>query len=575
MRRLKQGTRFGGLGKIMFLPFFLLLFLGLMSSWALYLSSAHRVVAELIDQVARDTAQTTIRELQDLFEYARTITIVNASNFSFLENNAEIDSFSFQNTFYHQLLSADSLAIIALAFSDGEYMEAQRLGPNNLRIGRAGKQTNGSLEFYRIDEEGKMEFTNMISDYDPRQRPWYKNAQSAGHQVWSRPYSLYSSEVPAISSAIPFQGKDGRKGVVATAVTFDGLSTFLSSALDAKKGYIEVIDDTGKTIASSAPKEEGGTHTEKKTIIIQQTLNMSSFPEWRVRVFLNESAFTTPLKKADQKTVIVLIFLLLLFTFVSGIIISAVTKPIRELEQIVRHIDPANPQVSREIFKIARQKGEIASLAESFFNMAIRIKKNYGELQQNLREKELLLQEVHHRVKNNLQIISSLLCLQADEVNDLSDRYTIIQCQRRIQTMAYVHEAAYATRTYTEIEIGDYLRMICGSVGAHHITLSAEPEGQRLPLDKAIPCGLIVNELISLMIGRYEKHREKAKIEVSFTRNSDTYILSVWDKTAPHSTLSKSGTLSRDLIKSLASQLRGTMTSNQEEGVQFIVIFPA
>ncbi|HKU44034.1 MAG TPA: histidine kinase dimerization/phosphoacceptor domain -containing protein [Polyangiales bacterium] len=125
-------------------------------------------------------------------------------------------------------------------------------------------------------------------------------------------------------------------------------------------------------------------------------------------------------------------------------------------------------------------------------------------LRGSLREKDVLLQEVHHRVKNNLQLISSLINLQMALLPKGGEsRNALEECQGRIHAVAIVHEAIYSARDYARVPIATYVRSlassICHAFGAstREIGLELEIGELQLPVDKAIPCGLILNELIS------------------------------------------------------------------------------
>ncbi|HZE92576.1 MAG TPA: histidine kinase dimerization/phosphoacceptor domain -containing protein, partial [Rhizobacter sp.] len=126
-----------------------------------------------------------------------------------------------------------------------------------------------------------------------------------------------------------------------------------------------------------------------------------------------------------------------------------------------------------------------------------------AELESSLREKEILLQEIHHRVKNNLQVISSLLQLQAGYAEDDAARKVFEESQGRIKSMALVHEKLYQTHDLAHIDFGDYLRDLvsglAGSYATHAAQVAVEVQATSvlLDVDRAIPCGLIVNELVS------------------------------------------------------------------------------
>lgn len=123
-------------------------------------------------------------------------------------------------------------------------------------------------------------------------------------------------------------------------------------------------------------------------------------------------------------------------------------------------------------------------------------------LQSSLREKETLLKEVHHRVKNNLQVISSLLSLQSHAIEDESVRSIFALSQARIQSIALVHEKLYQSKNLSHIDFGDYLRTLVvylfrtQNVGERGICHQIDGGGVLLPVDLAAPLGLIVNELV-------------------------------------------------------------------------------
>lgn len=125
------------------------------------------------------------------------------------------------------------------------------------------------------------------------------------------------------------------------------------------------------------------------------------------------------------------------------------------------------------------------------------------QLKASLQEKEVLLKEIYHRVKNNLQIISSLLSLQSEMLQDREALLAFQDCQARIQSMALIHEVLYQSSNLAQVNFGDYARRLAAdllrsqSVTPEHIQLTIETDEVWLSPEKAVPCGLILNELLT------------------------------------------------------------------------------
>ncbi len=124
-------------------------------------------------------------------------------------------------------------------------------------------------------------------------------------------------------------------------------------------------------------------------------------------------------------------------------------------------------------------------------------------VQESLHEKDTLLREIHHRVKNNLAVISSLLFLQSTRTDDWETQAMLEESQQRVRSMALVHETLYRSSNLSAVEFSEYARALCEEssrslrVPGQHITFDFSLESVTLPIDIAIPCGLILNELIT------------------------------------------------------------------------------
>jgi PAS domain S-box-containing protein len=206
------------------------------------------------------------------------------------------------------------------------------------------------------------------------------------------------------------------------------------------------------------------------------------------------------------------------------------------------------------------------------------------QLRQNLEEKEVLLREVHHRVKNNLSVISSLLNLQSSVVQTPEQALAGFQnCRDRIMSMALVHEELYKSRNYARVDMGVYLdKLTCHLLHAHgfreDIHLSAEAEGIVLSVSTAIPCGLILNELITNAFKYAFPKGRSGNINVSFHRVDDEYIeLTVSDSgigLPEGHDKQNGGSLGLTLVQLLTEQLEGSLHISSEHGTRFSVRFP-
>lgn len=138
-----------------------------------------------------------------------------------------------------------------------------------------------------------------------------------------------------------------------------------------------------------------------------------------------------------------------------------------------------------------------------FLGIALTHAEMQGRIGQELREKKSLLQEIHHRVKNNLSVVASLLSLQADDIDSVDDaRQAFISSRNRIFSMALVHEALYQSGELSLVDMDDYLermipQLLQGYGKADRVRIQRDAGQVRLPIDIAVPCGIIINELIS------------------------------------------------------------------------------
>lgn len=213
-------------------------------------------------------------------------------------------------------------------------------------------------------------------------------------------------------------------------------------------------------------------------------------------------------------------------------------------------------------------------------------KKIEEKVKSSLVEKEVLLKEIHHRVKNNLQIISSLLNLQAEKISDTGAREKYTESIGRINSMAIIHELLYRSKNLSTIEIREYLKELVSYIARTYnikntvtVELKFDINKESIDISKAIPCGIIINELLSNSFKYAFPSNKKGKIIIEFTRTGKRhYKLKVCDNgigMSPKINLSDPETLGLQLIYSLVEQLDGKIKVTSKKGTIFTIVFSA
>jgi len=201
----------------------------------------------------------------------------------------------------------------------------------------------------------------------------------------------------------------------------------------------------------------------------------------------------------------------------------------------------------------------------------------------SLKEKELLLKEIHNRVKNNLQVISSLLNLQAGYIKDDHARERFRESQDRLKAMALIHEKLYQSEDLTLIDFAGYIRHLAVhlfrsyKVNAHAVTLQLDVDPISLDIDRAMPCGLIINELVANSLTYAFPNGKAGEIRIEFHEDAGKQIaLTVSDNgigLPKNLDFRDTDSLGLQLVNTLTEQIRGTITLERNGGTKFIIAF--
>src|SRR5438105_6864032 len=203
-------------------------------------------------------------------------------------------------------------------------------------------------------------------------------------------------------------------------------------------------------------------------------------------------------------------------------------------------------------------------------------------IRESLREKEALLKEIHHRVKNNLKIISSLLAMQSDSVADESMRALLQESQNRVRAMAMIHEKLYQSSNLARIHFGDYVSSLTGflfrsySNTAGRVALKLTVDEVHLNIDSAVPCGLILNELVSNSLKHAFKDGRSGELRVELRAEPEGYKLTVADNGSGLPSdfdLTRIKSLGLQLVETLSRQIKGRLTVESSYGARFQLFF--
>jgi two-component sensor histidine kinase len=203
--------------------------------------------------------------------------------------------------------------------------------------------------------------------------------------------------------------------------------------------------------------------------------------------------------------------------------------------------------------------------------------------EEEARRRGLLLKEIHHRVKNNLQVVSSLLYLQSTRVSDKNVIEMFKESSNRVQSMSLIHQKLYQSKDAESIDFAGYVHDLTGTllrsygVDQSAVKVMLNVDGAGLCMDSALPCGLIINELVSNSLKHAFPRGRAGEVRIIVTRDEgDRIKLVVADNGVGipgDLDLQNAESLGLQLVVNLVDQLRGTITLNREAGMEFTIAF--
>ncbi len=203
-------------------------------------------------------------------------------------------------------------------------------------------------------------------------------------------------------------------------------------------------------------------------------------------------------------------------------------------------------------------------------------------LEEMLKEKEILIKEIHHRVKNNLAVVSGLLTLQTNSQTDETTILALTESQSRIQSIATIHEKLYQDELFTQIEMRSYLEQLTKDIGAtyssihRNIRVNVRGDEIYLNVNQAVPFGILTNELVINAFKYAFVDMDEGIITLDLKKNGDEVIFTVSDNglgLPDDFSLESSSSLGMTLVKSLSMQLEGHLSYWSEKGAHFSVVF--
>jgi len=252
-----------------------------------------------------------------------------------------------------------------------------------------------------------------------------------------------------------------------------------------------------------------------------------------------------------------------------------------EAIHIKKNEDTFPAYISASILK--NDKGEIIGSMSNSRDITS-IKEAEEQLRKSVHEKEILLKEIHHRVKNNMQVISSILKLQSTYVKDKKTVELFDECRNRISSMAFIHATLYMKKDFANINFSEYVSNLASNLQQSYVSadkkilLRMDVPDFNLHIDDAIPCGLIINEILSNSFKYAFVNRKKGTVGISVKVKKENIILAIWDDGAgfPEEVDYKNTeSLGLQLVNSLVEQIEGKMKveSEKEKGTKFIIEF--
>jgi len=245
-------------------------------------------------------------------------------------------------------------------------------------------------------------------------------------------------------------------------------------------------------------------------------------------------------------------------------------------------IDPTNESslmstldsLSSVLALILRNAWLYSNLEKEVSSRTAELEAKKDELEASLREKEVLLKEIHHRVKNNLQIVTSLLYLKGGMARDEETRQLFEDVQSRVAAIALVHEELYRSEDLARIDMSEYIENLVMRIleaGDAVVDVAFDLDPVRLSPEEAVPCGLIVNELVMNAFKYAFKGRSAGKLRIAMRDSSASLVVEVADDgpgLRGAFSMPAPGHVGLSIVSNLAAQLHGTMESIEGEGAR-------
>ena len=487
--------------------------------------------------------------------------------------------------------------------------------PQGLACRRALQRAIGGLDQYSgaavVDAQGEFNCASSptkavvnVSDH-----PWFRDVMSGDAFVVSDLVLTRWLDEWGMVTAVPLVDENGViSGAVALFVGLDWMTRRYQRAASSDDTALALLDSKGKMITANtehAPVASGlppdnviNQHLQNQTQTFNARGRDGTWRLYAISPLLDGRIFVilgTPLLVAIGPLALQFAWGVFAPILMWGLAIAVVWFGIEHLVvRWITYLDRITSAYAAGRHSVRPERAvaapaEIRNLGETFTRMADLISARETELQDSLAQKEVLVREIHHRVKNNLQLVMSLLNLHARRIKDPRAEAAFAEARSRINALATLHRRLYESENLQEVELRWFLEDLCaelrrgGLAGSREVELTVQAPDEVIGPDIAVPLGLLVTEAITNAYKHAFHGADRGLIQVIVQRESESQLTLIVRDTGTGIDLSPNanandiepGGLGRSLIEAFVRQLRGELEVRSDQGTVVQVRFPA